>query len=45
LITAAPEWMFGVWLGNLLISLWKHRADLNQPAMLRPWALQLLHVT
>jgi acyl phosphate:glycerol-3-phosphate acyltransferase len=37
LIIVAPAWMLGVWLGNLLIVVWKHRADLKQPATLRPW--------
>jgi hypothetical protein len=37
LIIAAPLWMLGVWLGNLLIVIWKHRADLTQPTTLRPW--------
>lgn len=37
LLIAAPAWMLGVWLGNLIIVIWKHRADLKQPATLRPW--------
>jgi len=44
-ISAAPAWMLGVWLGNLIIVLWKHRADLRQPTTLRPWAKRLLHST
>ena len=36
-IIAAPGWMFGVWLGNLIIVVYKHRADLKQPNTLRPW--------
>ena len=27
LISAVPAWLLGVWLGNLLIVIWKHRAD------------------
>ena len=37
LIIAVPLWMFGVWLGNLIIVVYKHRADLKQPNTLRPW--------
>lgn len=37
LLIAAPVWMLGVWLGNLLIVIYKHRADLTQPVALRPW--------
>jgi glycerol-3-phosphate acyltransferase PlsY len=37
LIIAAPVWMLGVWLGNLIIVIYKHRADLKQPTTLRPW--------
>jgi len=37
LISAAPVWMLGVWLGNLIIVVYKHRADLIQPTSLRPW--------
>jgi glycerol-3-phosphate acyltransferase PlsY len=37
LIMAAPVWMLGVWLGNLIIVVYKHRADLTQPVALRPW--------
>ena len=42
LIGAVPVWMLGVWLGNLLIIIWKHRADLKQPTALRPWVKRLL---
>jgi glycerol-3-phosphate acyltransferase PlsY len=37
LLIAAPAWMLGVWLGNLLIVVYKHRSDLKQPNTLRPW--------
>ena len=37
LIIAAQVWMLGVWLGNLIIVVYKHRADLAQPMALRPW--------
>jgi acyl phosphate:glycerol-3-phosphate acyltransferase len=37
LIIAAPVWMLGVWLGNLIIVIYKHRVDLAQPTALRPW--------
>jgi hypothetical protein len=36
--------MLGVWLGNLIIVINKHRADLKQPTTLRPWAKQLFHM-
>jgi len=42
LIIAAPLWMLGVWLGNLIIVIWKHRADLTQRTTLRPWVKRLL---
>ena len=42
LIIAAPVWMLGVWLGNLIIVTWKHRADLTQPTALRPWVKRSL---
>ena len=45
LIIAAPLWMLGVWLGNLIIVTWKHRADLTQPTTLRPWAKRRFHIT
>jgi len=45
LIIAAPLWMLGVWLGNLIIVTWKHRADLTQPTTLRPWVKRLSHIT
>jgi glycerol-3-phosphate acyltransferase PlsY len=41
LIIAAPAWMLGVWLGNLLIVSVKHRAELQQPLALRPWVKRL----
>ncbi len=41
LISAAPGWMLGVWLGNLIIVVYKHRVDLAQPAALRPWVKHL----
>ena len=41
LIIAAPTWMPGVWLGNLLIVIVKHRAELKQPTTLRPWVKRL----
>ncbi|NTU63050.1 MAG: hypothetical protein HGB05_06515 [Chloroflexi bacterium] len=44
LIIAAPAWMLGVWLGNLIIVTWKHRADLKQPTTLRPWVKRLFHI-
>ena len=42
LIIAAPLWIMGVWLGNLLIVVYKHRADLKQPTTLRPWVKRSL---
>jgi glycerol-3-phosphate acyltransferase PlsY len=45
LIIAAPAWMLGVWLGNLIIVVYKHRADLKHPTALRPWVKRLLHST
>ncbi|CAG0930429.1 glycerol-3-phosphate acyltransferase PlsY [Thermoflexales bacterium] len=42
LLSAAPVWLWGVWLGNLLIVIWKHRTDLTQPTALRPWVKRLL---
>jgi glycerol-3-phosphate acyltransferase PlsY len=45
LIIAVPAWMLGVWLGNLLIVVYKHRADLKQPTKLRPWVKRLFHLT
>lgn len=44
LALAAPVWMLGVWLGNLSIVTWKHRADLTQPTTLRPWVKRALHL-
>ena len=41
LIITAPPWMLAVWLGNLLIVMLKHRAELKQPAALRPWVKRL----
>jgi acyl phosphate:glycerol-3-phosphate acyltransferase len=41
LIIAAPAWMLGVWLGNLIIVIYKHRVDLKQPTALRPWVKRL----
>jgi acyl phosphate:glycerol-3-phosphate acyltransferase len=41
LIIAAPLWMLGVWLGNVIIIVWKHRADLTQSTTLRPWVKHL----
>jgi glycerol-3-phosphate acyltransferase PlsY len=41
-ISAAPVWMLGVWLGNLIIVIWKHRAELKQPTALRPWVKRAL---
>jgi acyl phosphate:glycerol-3-phosphate acyltransferase len=41
LISTAPAWMLGVWLGNLLIVSVKHRAELKQPTTLRPWVKRL----
>ena len=43
LIIAVPLWMLSVWLGNLIIVVWKHRADLKQPTTLRPWVKRALH--
>jgi acyl phosphate:glycerol-3-phosphate acyltransferase len=45
LIIAAPAWMLGVWLGNLIIVIYKHRADLKQPTTLRPWVKRQFHIT
>lgn len=45
LLIAAPPWMLGVWLGNLGIIGWKHRADLKQPTTLRPWVKRTLRVS
>ncbi len=42
LINAAPGWMLGVWLGNLIIVVYKHRAELQQSVTLRPWVKRLL---
>jgi acyl phosphate:glycerol-3-phosphate acyltransferase len=42
LIIAAPLWMLGVWLGNVIIIVWKHHADLTQPNTLRPWVRRVL---
>ena len=44
LLIAVPMWMFGVWLGNLIIIVYKHRADLVQPMALRPWVKHLTRV-
>ena len=44
LIIAVPVWMLGVWLGNLIIVVWKHRADLKQPTTLRPWVKRLFGI-
>src|SRR5512136_882541 len=43
LVSAAPPWMVGVWLGNVLIVGWKHRAELRQPVEWRPWVKRTLH--
>ncbi len=40
-IIAAPLWMLSVWLGNLIIVIYKHRADLARPTALRPWVKHL----
>ena len=45
LISAAPVWMLGVWLGNLIIVVYKHCTDLQQSVTLRPWVKRLLHST
>jgi glycerol-3-phosphate acyltransferase PlsY len=42
LLSATPAWMLGVWLGNLTIVVYKHRADLTQPVSLRPWVRRVL---
>jgi len=42
LISAAPPWILGVWLGNLIIVGWKHRTDLTRTTTLRPWVKRLL---
>jgi glycerol-3-phosphate acyltransferase PlsY len=42
IIIAAPAWMLGVWLGNLIIVIYKHRIDLAQPMTLRPWVKHLV---
>ena len=42
LIVAVPVWMLGVWLGNLIIIVYKHRADLTQSTALRPWVRHAL---
>jgi glycerol-3-phosphate acyltransferase PlsY len=44
LLSAAPVWMLGVWLGNLIIVVYKHRADLKQPNTLRPWVKRALRL-
>jgi glycerol-3-phosphate acyltransferase PlsY len=44
LTITAPVWMLGVWLGNLIIVVYKHRADLQQPTALRPWVKLLLRI-
>jgi glycerol-3-phosphate acyltransferase PlsY len=44
LIIAAPVWMLGVWLGNLIIIVWKHRADLTHSTTLRPWVKRLFGI-
>jgi glycerol-3-phosphate acyltransferase PlsY len=44
LIIAAPLWMLGVWLGNVIIIVWKHRADLKQSTTFRPWVKHLFHM-
>jgi acyl phosphate:glycerol-3-phosphate acyltransferase len=45
LIIAVPAWMLGVWLGNLIIVVYRHRADLKQPTTLRPGVKRLFHIT
>ena len=45
LIIAVPVWMLGVWLGNLIIVVCKHRADLKQSTTLRPWVKRSFHIT
>ncbi len=44
LLIAVPVWMLGVWLGNLIIVIYKHRADLTQPVSLRPWVKRLFRM-
>jgi glycerol-3-phosphate acyltransferase PlsY len=34
--------ILGIWGGNMLILVWKHRRDLRQPLHLRPFILKLL---
>jgi len=36
-----PELM-AVWLGNLALLGWKHRAELRQAPGIRPWLLRLV---
>jgi hypothetical protein len=36
-----PE-LVAVWLGNLALLGWKHRADLRQAPGIRPWLLHLV---
>ncbi len=45
LISAVSTWMLGVWLGNLIIVVYKHRADLQQSVTLRPWVKRLRQST
>ncbi len=35
-----PEWM-AIWLGNLVLVVWKYREDLDQLPRIRPWLLRL----
>ncbi len=45
LMTAAPLWMLGVGLGNLGIVIWKHRSELKQNVILRPWVKHTLRLS
>ncbi len=40
----AEGWVIGVWGGNLLIIILKHRKELRQPPRLRPWLRKSFHL-
>lgn len=37
LLRGHPPFLIAVWIGNMLVLVWKHRADLRQKPRLRPW--------
>ncbi len=37
LLRGHPPLLIAVWIGNILVLVWKHRADLRQKPRLRPW--------